>query len=288
MFDDIAILGPGLLGASLAMAVKAGRPQTRVRVWSRRPESRVEAETQPWCDAVFPTPEEAVTGAGLTVICSPVEVIVPLVERVAEALPEGSIVTDVGSTKSLVCRHGWAALQGRAHFVGSHPMAGSEKTGMANATAKLFDDRCCFITPLEQNPEAVTEQVVRFWKELGMQVVTTTPENHDEIVANISHLPHILASVLCSMLADRPDGWRNYSGAGLADTTRVAAGDPGMWKQIIRQNREEVLRAITSFEEELHRMKAAVSNGDHFEVSNILERGKAYRLRLPVRDSSVT
>jgi cyclohexadieny/prephenate dehydrogenase len=280
VLNQITILAPGLLGASLAMAVRREALAQRVHVWARRPETRLLCEEQAWCDAAFATPEEAVKGASLVVMCTPVETLHRLARRIAGSLPEGCIVTDVGSTKSLVCRYCDAFLPETAAFVGSHPMAGSEKSGLEHARADLFGGKPCFVTPLEETSPAAVESVVRFWKSLGMQVVTASPEYHDEIVANISHLPHIIASLLCGHLAARDPQWRHYAGNGLADTTRIASGNPQLWREIIEQNRDEILRAIEGFESELHAFRSALANEQYFEIQNRLQVAKQFRDQL--------
>lgn len=276
-FEQACILGPGLLGASLMMALRENGLAKRLIAWSRRTETRLKCEGQPWCDAVFATPEEAVVGADLVVVCSPVEHIVGLLERVAPSLPPGCLVTDVGSTKSLICRQAPSLMPEDVHFVGSHPMVGSEKTGLENAFTALFDGGACFVTPIPETDNSAVEKTMRLWKALGMELSSASPERHDEIVAHISHLPHFLASVLCSYLAKKDPDWQNVAGAGLRDTTRVAAGDPAIWKSIASHNREEILRAIDGFEAELHRLRSALHNQRWFEVMNLLERGKEYR-----------
>lgn len=282
MFHQATILAPGLLGASLLMALKERGLAQRAVAWARRPESRVECEAQPWCDAVFSTPQEAVRGADLVVLCPPVEYVVPLLKDIAGALSPETLVTDVGSTKSLICRQA-RALSGSWTFVGSHPMTGSEKSGLKHADANLFPGRACFVTPLTDTPPEAADRTVRLWRELGMEVATTSPEKHDEIVAHISHLPHLLASTLCSYLASKDPNWRNYAGGGLRDTTRVASGDPAMWKAIATHNKEEIIRSLDGFEHELQRLRSALHNDQFFEILNLLERAKDYRDRLRVQ-----
>ena len=280
MFEQITILAPGLIGASVAMASKEKLLARRITVWSRRAETRVACSHQPWCDKVFEHPGQAVAGSDFILVCSPVESIYPLVSKITGDLKKGAIVTDVGSTKSLICRFSSAVISSSNTFIGSHPMAGSEKTGMAHARADLFVHKPCFVTPLVDSDVQALDKVVNFWKELEMEVATVSPEKHDEIVANISHLPHILASTLCSYLASKDHTWRSLAGTGLRDTTRIASGDPNLWKSIIEQNRDEIICAINDFDEELHVMKTAIANDQHFEVINLLERGKKYRDRL--------
>lgn len=274
---QLTVLAPGLLGGSVARAARARGAAQRIVLWSRRPETRLRLRAEPWCDAVADSPEEAVNGASLVVIAAPVDQIVPLAKQIAPALAPGAIVTDVGSVKGDISRLGHEALSGRAHFVGSHPMAGSEKTGWEHSTEKLFEHRTCFVTPLGGTDNRAAETVVRFWHELGAEVVTVAPDAHDEIVAHISHLPQVLATTLCSFLAKKNPAWRNHSGGGLRDTTRIAGSDPAIWRAILEQNRDEVLRALSQFEDELHGFRTALSNRDYVELAARFERGKAYR-----------
>jgi prephenate dehydrogenase len=275
--ESLAILAPGLLGGSVAMAARqfgAGGPIT---VWARRPEVRLKLRGQAWCDAVAETPEDAVRTAKLTVICAPVDQIVPLVRQIAPALAAGAIVTDVGSVKGEICRLATTLLPAGVHFVGSHPMAGSEKTGWEHGRADLFARRTVFVTPLPETDARAAAHVVAFWAALDAEVATLEPDAHDEIVAHISHLPQVLASALCAGLAKRDLGWRNFGGGGLRDTTRIAGSDPKLWKTILEQNRDEVLRALRAYQDELHGLERALANRDWFEVQAVLERGKAYR-----------
>ncbi len=273
----IAILAPGLLGGSVARAARTHGVASRITLWARRPEVRLKLQGQPWCDAVADTPEAAVRGAQLVVIAAPVDRIVPLVRQIAPHLEPGAIVTDVGSVKGEIARLGHAALGERAHFIGSHPMAGSEKTGWEHSTAELFVRRTCFVTPLADSHEPAVVAVARFWHDLGGEPVTVTPDQHDEIVAHISHLPQVLASSLCAFLARKDPAWRNHAGGGLRDTTRIAGSDPQLWRVILEQNRDELLRALRQYQDELQGLHAALANRDWPEVAARLERGKSYR-----------
>jgi cyclohexadieny/prephenate dehydrogenase len=277
VLDQITILAPGLLGASIAQAARRLGATPRLTLWARRPETRLQLKGQPWCDRVADTPADAVHGAALVVVCAPVDQIGPLVAQIAPHLTAGTIVTDVGSVKGEICRAATITLKGRAHFVGSHPMAGSEKTGWQHARADLFKGRTVFVTPLPETDPKAVERVATFWTSLEADVATIEPDAHDEIVAQISHLPQVLASTLCAALARRDTRWRNFAGGGLRDTTRIAGSDPKLWKTILEQNRDEVLRAVRGYQEELHGLERALANRDWFEVQAILERGKAYR-----------
>ena len=277
MLENLVILAPGLLGGSVARAARARGLARRITLWARRPETRLALRGQPWCDAVADTPEAAVRDASLVVLAAPVDKIVELARQIAPALPAGAIVTDVGSVKGEIARLGHAALGSRVHFVGSHPMAGSEKTGWEHASETLFDRRVCFVTPLPETDAAAAETVVKFWRDLGAEPVTLAPDAHDEIVAHISHLPQVLASALGAFLAGKDPAWRNFAGGGLRDTTRIAASDPRIWRAILEQNRDEVLRALRQFQDELQSLQAAIANRDWLEVTARLERAKAWR-----------
>jgi prephenate dehydrogenase len=249
----------------------------RIVLWARRPEVRLQLKGQPWCDGVADTPAEAVKGAQLVVICAPVDQLIPLVKQLGPGLDAGAIVTDVGSVKGEICRLSHQALPADRHFIGSHPMAGSEKTGWEHGREDLFKGRVTFVTPLPESDPQAAEKVAAFWQALGSDPATCAPDAHDEIVAHISHLPQVLASTLCATLAKKDVRWRNYAGGGLRDTTRIAGSDPKLWKTILEQNRDEVLRALRACQEELHGMERALANRDWFEVQAILERGRTYR-----------
>jgi prephenate dehydrogenase len=277
VFQSIAILAPGLLGASVAQAARHFGAARQITLWARRPETRLQLKGQPWCDQVADTPAQAVQAAQLVVICAPVDQIIPLVTQIAPHLAAGALVTDVGSVKGDISRLGHRALAPAAHFVGSHPMAGSEKTGWQHAQRDLFVRRTVFVTPVPETDAKATERIAAFWTALEADVATIEPDVHDEIVAHISHLPQVLASTLCAALHRRDPKWRNYSGGGLRDTTRIAGSDPKLWKTILEQNRDEVLRAVRHYQDELHGLERALANRDWFEVQAIMERGKAYR-----------
>jgi prephenate dehydrogenase len=230
-----------------------------------------------WCDEVADTLSAAVDQANIVVVCTPVDRIIESIQTISDHLRPDAVVTDVGSVKGEICRFASDALKNGAQFVGSHPMAGSEKSGMEHASSDLFRGRPCFVTPLEGTPTESIDRVVSFWTRIGAEVVTLPPDHHDEIVANISHLPHLAASALCSLLAGHDPSWHHYAGGGLRDTTRVASGSPALWLEILFENRDEVLRALASYQDELQVLHAALSNRDSLQLKALLERGKNYR-----------
>lgn len=281
MLDQLTILAPGLLGGSVAKAAYARGLARRIVIWARRPEVRKPLREQLWCNQVFDTPAEAVYSANLVVLAAPVEKIVGLARQIAPHLPAGAVVTDVGSVKTELCRLCTAAMPAQAAFVGSHPMAGSQKTGWENSSPTLFEGRTCFVTPTPTTATAAIETVVQFWRSLGANVTPLSPEEHDRIVAHISHLPQALATTLCSFLAQKNPVWRDFAGGGLRDTTRIAASDATMWIEIFQQNHNEVLRALSEFQQELQGFNTALANRDWEELRRRLERGKTYRDGFP-------
>lgn len=277
MFKQLTILAPGLLGASVARAAKQRGLAQRIHLWSRRLETRLQLREQTWCDAVAETPEEACAGASLVVLAAPVDSIPALASQIAGCLSAGTLVTDVGSTKADLVRRCQAALRADTPFVGAHPMAGSDKTGWEHSSAELFQDRACFITPVEATQDGAATQVAAFWKALGLRIFYLNPDQHDEVVALVSHLPQVLASTLCAYLASKDLAWRNYAGQGLRDTTRIAGSDPAMWKAILEHNRDEILRALLGYQEQLQHFASALANRDYAELGRQLEQGRLYR-----------
>lgn len=248
-----------------------------IHVWARRAESREACICANWCDRTFSDPVEAVDGSDLVVLCTPVDSIAPMVRQISPGLAKGCLVTDVGSTKSRICRLASHYVPEGAFFIGSHPMAGSEKSGMAHARVDLFRDCACMVTPVEDTDPDPLDRLVRFWRSLGMEVTTMTPEHHDEIVAHISHLPHLLASLLSLQLSRKPGSWQAFAGNGLRDVTRIAAGNSAIWRSIFEENKEELLRALDGFEREVAAMRSHFHNGEWARVRHLLELGKSYR-----------
>ena len=276
--DHLAILAPGLLGASVARAARARGLATGICVWARRPEVRAALRGQPWIDHVADTPEQAVARARLVVLAAPVDKIIDLDRQIAPHLRHDAIVTDVGSVKGPICAGASAHPRpAGAVFIGSHPMAGGAVTGWEHGSAELFENRVTFVTPTEGAPEEALHILCDFWRACGSTVVTLAPERHDEIVAHISHLPQAAATSLACALAAKDGQWRHLAGNGLRDTTRIAASDATMWVEIFQHNREAVLHALAAYEGELASFRRALEQADWADIRARLERGKAWR-----------
>ena len=192
-------------------------------------------------------------------------------------------MTDVGSVKYTIVTALSDALHGHARFVGSHPMAGSEQSGIDAAKRDLFDNAVCIVTPREDTDKAALNIVYDFWKALGCSVKTLAPLQHDEMVARTSHLPHVVAAAVVNVVCNNGDKPLNYAGPGFKDFTRIASGPFDMWTEICLENRVEVGRALDQLIEELGKLRAAVENSDVVELRTMLKRAKHFRDELRFR-----
>ncbi len=275
IFQRVTILGLGLMGGSLGLALRQRGMAREVVGWARRRETAAAAIASGAITRAAGTPDEAVRGAELVVVCTPVFSIPPMVTACAGAMADGAVVTDVGSTKGEIMRAvagSWP--DGRATFVGSHPMAGSERTGLDAARASLYEGAMVAVTPpAAASPEAV-ECVCRLWKNAGGVVRVMDADTHDRLVARTSHLPHLVAAALVeAVLGATPDAESlSFCGAGFRDTTRVAAGSAEMWHDVIFTNRAAVLATLDHFSEVLGTLREQIASGDEPGVQSFLTR----------------
>lgn len=291
MSSRVTILGPGLLGGSLALALKA-RTNAHVTVWARRAESAEEVARSGGADAATTDAATAAKGADVIVLATPIEAMPALAAQLAPALSASALVVDVGSVKASVVAVLAPIFAGRARFVGCHPMAGSEQSGFAAARADLFDGSVCILTPeAATSPETVADAAA-FWQSVGCTARTLAPAEHDEFVAAISHLPHLLAAALVQSVAERDERAFDFAGPGFRDTTRIASGPPEMWTGILAQNRTAVRAALDGLIEKLRALSTLLAAPDAERdslIHQLLNQAKAQRdrLRLPKNPSDV-
>jgi prephenate dehydrogenase len=274
MWDTVAVVGVGLIGGSIGLAAR-NRGLARNVVGVGRTERRLRIAKQRGAVTRFTTDlESGVADAQLIVVCTPVAHIVEHVRRVSLACPAEALITDAGSTKGEICRALQSSLDGRGRFVGSHPMAGSEKSGPEFAQEDLFEGSVTVVTPTDVTAEDDVERIEAFWTGLGSRVVRMTADEHDAAVSNVSHLPHLVASALAAMT---PPDQLQLAAGGWRDTTRVAAGDVELWRQILADNRVHVLQSLGSFEKVLSEFRDAIQRNDAAAITRLLASGKQNR-----------
>jgi prephenate dehydrogenase len=275
----VAIFGVGLLGGSIGLALRSrGDANLRIVGYGHRKETLQHAQEIGAIDELTQDPATAARGADLIILCTPVGVFDQLIQQIAAELGEHTIVTDVGSTKRSIVAAAAKHFQNRkGHFVGSHPMAGSEKRGVEFARTDLFVGARCIVTPTSQTPAHAQQAVTDFWKSLGMKVTILSPEDHDRLVCEISHLPHAVAAAIVAM---QNDDALQLAGNGFLDTTRVAGGDGGLWRDIFQDNRDNVADSIRRLREKLDEFLALLDPQKRDELAKWLDEAARRRAKL--------
>jgi prephenate dehydrogenase len=273
--DHVAIIGLGLMGGSLGLALKSKGKAGRITGYTRNAQRRQLALQRGAVDAVFEHASDAAAGADVVVFCAPILSIPALVRETLPSLKKGSVVTDVGSTKSQLVRD----LSSLATFVGSHPIAGSEQQGIEAAKANLYEGATVVITPAKDSPDAAVKTVETLWKSVGAIVYKMDPEEHDRTVALTSHLPHLTAALLAVTVGrngnDRKVG--AFCGSGFRDTSRVAEGPPEIWDDILKTNHAHVLDELKAFGLEVGKLVAHLERKDFSAVADFLGQARAAR-----------
>jgi prephenate dehydrogenase len=274
-FSKLAIIGPGLLGGSIAMAARGKNPGAHISVWARREEAAADARKRGIADFVSTDLEAVAAGADVIVFCVPIGVMAPIAEKMAGFVSREALITDVGSVKAPVVKSLGRIFSNRARFIGSHPMAGSEQAGIDAARADLFEGAVCIITPEEASPARDVEEVREFWAILGCQSRILSPEEHDEVIALVSHLPHLIAATLVNLVCAQNPNSLNFCGNGFRDTTRVASGPPAMWAEIFGGNREQVRKSMHAMIEKLQQVAGFMD--DDAKMQEFLTDAKSRR-----------
>lgn len=275
-FERLAVLGLGLLGGSVAAAAKQRGLAREVVGAARRSAPLERALAAGLVDSVA-TPEQAVRGADLVVLGTPVGSMNQVVSNVASSLSSGCLVTDVGSVKGSVIETIPGLLPDGVEFVGAHPMAGSHLRGPDHARADLFEGATCVVTPRAGQDQAAVERVETFWRDLGARVVRRSPAVHDEEVAWVSHLPHLLAFAFADALNAAPDRVGTLAGGGFRDFTRIAQSDAELWGEILSLNGKALSGPLNHFSASLAKLARALEEGDDESLEKLLNQA---RLRL--------
>lgn len=280
--DRLAIIGLGLMGASLGMAVKRRRMANTVVGYARRAETRNQALDRGIVDEVHECPERAVHGADLVVFCTPVGTISDLVKTCVSDFAEQTVVTDVGSSKAeIVAQVEPLFRDGRVMYVGSHPIAGSEQQGLEAACPDLYENAVVIVTPTKRTDQGALGLVNAFWQGLNARVLAVSPEEHDRLTARTSHVPHLVAAMLASSVGrDCIDRISNFCGSGFLDTTRISDAAPELWLDIIKSNQAAVAHELKEFEQQMRHVMKLVETGDFEGLRRFLDDSRTRRRKL--------
>ena len=274
LIDTLTIVGVGLIGGSIGLAAKKRSLVRRVRGLGRNPRSLEQAKALGAIDEAVLDSVQAAKNAEVVVVCTPVDSIAKHALEVAPHCPSGALITDAGSTKARIVSEVEAKQPAHVHFVGSHPLAGSEKRGPQYADAYLFHNRWVVLTPTPRTAPAALERTQAFWQALGARVKVMTPDEHDCALALTSHLPHLLASALAGLL---PQDLFDLAATGFRDTTRIAAGDPALWTAIFAHNRLALLAALERLEKNLDVFRSALTQEDWPALDRLFAQAKQVR-----------
>ena len=279
-FRKITIIGVGLLGGSLGLAVRRRKLARLTAGFVRRTASLKDCERAGAVDFATTDLLAAVWDADLVILCTPLSQMRSRVREMLPALKRGAIVTDVGSVKASVVRELESLVaKAGAHFVGSHPMAGAEKTGVSSARADLFVNTVCVMTPTKKTNQAALKKTGQFWRAVGSRVLELKPEVHDVLVSRSSHLPHVIAATLASHVLHpaQPKHQAALCANGFRDTTRIASGSPEMWRDIALANRKNLGRSLDAFIADLKKFRRLVKKEDAKAVTKFFEIAKKRR-----------
>jgi len=275
--DRLSIIGVGLLGGSIGLALRSILSDCEIIGYGHRPETLERARQVGAIDRGTGDLKQAVEGADLIILCTPVGLFGDILRGMAGGVKPGALVTDVGSTKASVVAAAGQDLPPGVHFVGSHPMAGSEKRGVEFARADLFQNALCILTPDERTDPKAVSNVEAFWELLGMRTCRMNPAAHDAALAEVSHLPHALAAALVAMQSPAA---MNLAGKGFLDTTRIAGGDGGLWRDIFIDNASNMRAAIGRLRVQLDEFEGLLDPGRGEELRQWLDAAAAKRAAL--------
>jgi cyclohexadieny/prephenate dehydrogenase len=281
MFAKAALLGIGLIGSSLAHAMRRAGLAAHISGFARNPETLDKARTLGFADTLHDTPAPAVRDADLVILATPVGAFGELAKEMAPHLKPGAILSDVGSVKMAVVRDVAPFVPEGVHFIPAHPIAGTEQSGPEAGFAELFDGRWCILTPPPEADAASVETLRSFWQRCGSQVEIMDAKHHDLVLAITSHVPHLIAYNIVGTADDLETVTQGevikYSAGGFRDFTRIAASDPVMWRDVFLNNREAVLEMLGRFNEDLSALQRAIRWGDGDMLFNLFTRTRAIR-----------
>jgi prephenate dehydrogenase len=279
-FRKITIIGVGLLGGSIGLAVRQRKLAGEIAGFVRRGASLKDCERVGAVDYATTDLLAAVSNSDLVILCTPLAQMRSLTEQILPALKRGAMVTDVGSVKADVVRELEPLVKkAGAYFVGSHPMAGAEKTGVAAARENLLENAVCVLTPTKKSSANAVRKLEQFWKSLGARTLRLDAAQHDLLVSRSSHLPHVVAATLANLVLNpaSPKTQAVLCATGFRDTTRIASGSPEMWRDIALANRKNLSRSVDAFVAGLKKFQGALKSGNAGAVEKIFATAKTRR-----------
>lgn len=277
-FGTVTIVGVGLLGGSLGLALKDRGLAERVRGVGRRQEVIETALSLNAIDEGTLDLAGAMRGADLVVLCTPAALIPQQLDTVRTRIAPHVVVTDVASTKAAICAHARTNWSEPLRFVGSHPMAGSEKYGPEHSTPHLYDGCVTIVEPKDNHADDAYETVCTLWRSVGSRVIEIPPREHDNLVARTSHIPHIVAALVAELAAG-PGDVKDLAGRGFRDVTRIAAGRPEIWRDICLTNRDAIVAGLREFGEQANAVREIIENGKAEELEAFFYSAQAARRR---------
>ena len=281
--NEVSIIGPGLIGSSLALALKKKKIVEKIIGFDSNKKNLKDAIKVKAIDEGFSSIDKNISNSEIIFLCTPVGTFKEIIDKTLPYLRKKSIITDVGSVKNIFSDDINDKIKEKSDLVPAHPIAGTEFSGALNAKSNLFKNKWCILTPQKSNKENVNK-IRKIWEILGMKTTIMSPEDHDKIMSITSHLPHLIAFTIVSTAFNYSSKEKkkllNFSAGGFRDFTRIASSDPVMWKDIFLSNRKNVLETIEEFIDDLNKFKDLIKNKNEHKITNLIKKTKTIRQKV--------
>lgn len=279
-FDRVSIIGVGLIGASFALALRENNLCNTITGYGRKEENLRRAKERGIIDNYSLDLRKACVDSDLIVLSTPISVFKEIIDKIRDSFKEGCLITDVGSVKGRLVYELEDMMPNSVHYIGCHPIAGSDKSGIDEARADLFKNALCIITPTENSDTEALRRIAVLWESIGSKIKFMDPYKHDEIYAAISHLPHVIAYTLVNTIGDIDSEFIEYAGQGFRDTTRIALSSPELWRDIVIYNRENLLRFLEAFKGNIEKIKGLIEKSDAEAIRDEFQKARNLRERI--------
>ncbi len=276
-FKKTSLIGVGLIGASFALSLREEKICSTITGSGRTEKNLIAAREKGIIDTYSLNHAEACKDADLIVLATPVGSFNDIISEIRDSIRNGSIVIDVGSTKRDFIKNIETQIPKDVFFVSTHPIAGSDRSGIAAARPDLFKDALCIITPTDKTNEEALTKVKELWKQIGARVMSMTPEEHDRVFSSVSHVPHIAASAIVKTIADINKSYIDFAGSGFRDTTRIAMSSPELWVDICKSNKQNMIDHIGILINNLESIKTMLKENDYEALRSFLNTAKELR-----------